>query len=361
MGDIGRCRWGFSFVNLVASLIGTLSLLVLNSWWIVLAVPVLGVVYLRIAGFYRNSARELQRLDSVSKSPIYAAFSEALGGAATIQAYGRTHAFEAANMARFDRNLRAGFISAVANRWLSVRLELLSNILLTFTALAAIISALVSSSSGNGLAAGMAGLALAYAPGLTDQLSFLIRQFTTLETDMVSAERLFNFAQLAPEETTEQRQACAPVEAGWPHAGAITFEGVAMRYREGLKPVLQGLDLSLRAGEKVGLVGRTGAGKSSILVCLYRIVELSAGRITIDGRDIAHVPLRVLRARLSIIPQDPVLFTGSLRHNLDPFDERSDAQLRTALERCALALASALTLTLTRILALTLTLTLTKP
>ena len=150
----------------------------------------------------------------------------------------------------------------------------------------------------------MAGLALAYAPGLTDQLSFLIRQFTTLETDMVSAERLFNFAQLAPEETAEQRQACAPVEAGWPHAGAITFEGVAMRYREGLKPVLQGLDLSLRAGEKVGLVGRTGAGKSSILVCLYRIVELSAGRITIDGRDIAHVPLRVLRARLSIIPQD---------------------------------------------------------
>ena len=187
---------GFSFVNLVASLIGTLSLLVLNSWWIVLTVPVLGVVYLRIAGFYRNSARELQRLGSVSKSPIYAAFSEALGGAATIQAYGRTHAFEAANMARFDRNLRAGFISAVANRWLSVRLELLSNILLTFTALAAIISALVSSSSGNGLAAGMAGLALAYAPGLTDQLSFLIRQFTTLETDMVSAERLFNFAQV---------------------------------------------------------------------------------------------------------------------------------------------------------------------
>ena len=180
----------------MASLIGTLSLLVLNSWWIVLTVPVLGVVYLRIAGFYRNSARELQRLDSVSKSPIYAAFSEALGGAATIQAYGRTHAFEAANMARFDRNLRAGFISAVANRWLSVRLELLSNILLTFTALAAIISALVSSSSGNGLAAGMAGLALAYAPGLTDQLSFLIRQFTTLETDMVSAERLFNFAQV---------------------------------------------------------------------------------------------------------------------------------------------------------------------
>ena len=109
-----------------------------------------------------------------------------------------------------------------------------------------------------------------------------------------------------------------------------------MRYREGLKPVLQGLDLSLRAGEKVGLVGRTGAGKSSILVCLYRIVELSAGRITIDGRDIAHVPLRVLRARLSIIPQDPVLFTGSLRHNLDPFDERSDAQLRTALERCGI-------------------------
>ena len=91
----------------MASLIGTLSLLVLNSWWIILTVPVLGVMYMRIAGFYRNSARELQRLDSISKSPIYAAFSEALGGAATIQAYGRTRAFEAANMARFDRNLRA--------------------------------------------------------------------------------------------------------------------------------------------------------------------------------------------------------------------------------------------------------------
>jgi ABC-type multidrug transport system fused ATPase/permease subunit len=337
--DTQLCSSGNSFVNLCASLLGTLSLLVLNSWWIVCLVPVLGVGYLRVAQYYRNSARELQRLDSVSKSPIYAAFSEALGGAATIQAYGRLAAFEADNRRRFDKNLRAGFVSAVANRWLSVRLDIGSNLLLTFTALAAVVTHIVSSeesSVGNGQAAAMAGLALAYAPGLTDTLSFLIRQFTTLETDMVSAERLFSFAKLPPEETKQLLGSLAPVDAAWPHAGAIEFTGVKMAYREGLRPVLEDLDLSVRAGEKVGLVGRTGAGKSSILVCLYRIVELSAGRITIDGRDIAGVPLKTLRARLSIIPQDPVLFTGSLRRNLDPFDECADAQLRDALERCGI-------------------------
>jgi len=337
--DIQLCSSGNSFVNLVATLLATLVLLVLNSWWIVATVPVLGVMYLRVAGYYRNSARELQRLDSVSKSPIYAAFSEVLNGAATIQAFGKVLRFEADNCRLFDKNLRAGFVYAVANRWLSVRLEFLSNCLLACTALFAVISALMASEgTGNAKAAGMAGLALAYAPGLTDTLNFLIRQFTTLETDMVSAERLFSFAKLDPEESAQKRQLAdaQQLESSWPHAGVIDFKGCRMRYRDGLKPVIDGLDLSVRAGEKVGLVGRTGAGKSSILVCLYRLVELYEGSISIDGVDIAAVPLRVLRARLSIIPQEPVLFTGSLRKNLDPFDESTDAQLRMVMEQCGI-------------------------
>jgi len=138
------------------------------------------------------------------------------------------------------------------------------------------------------------------------------------------------------EESKQQQLACAPVDAAWPHAGAITFAGVRMRYREGLTPVIDGMDLSVRAGEKVGLVGRTGAGKSSVLVCLYRVVELFEGSISIDGRDIAGVPLRLLRSRLGIIPQDPVLFTGTLRSNLDPFDAHTDAQLRMVLDQCGM-------------------------
>jgi len=332
--DVDLSMSGSQFVGLLATLIGTLALMVFSSTWILIAVPVLGYFYLKVASYYRNSAREIQRLDSISKSPIYAAFSEALNGAVTIQAYKSISRFEEQSRRRFDHNQRAGFVNYAANRWLSVRLELLSNALLMLTALLSVVIYIASGSGSDAVAAGMAGLALSYAPGLTDTLSFLIRQFTTLETDMVSAERLFAYSELDAEELPAS--ALQPVAPTWPSAGALTFRSVTMSYRAGLKPVLADLNLEVRPGEKVGLVGRTGAGKSSILVCLYRLVELSSGTIEVDGVNIGKISLSVLRSRLAIIPQDPVLFTGSLRYNLDPFDEHSDETLNSVLNECGI-------------------------
>jgi len=154
---------------------------------------------------------------------------------------------------------------------------------------------------------------------------------------MVSVERLLTYAERPPEESPAFRAAAPPVPPQWPAEGRITFANVHMGYRPGLPDVLVDLSLEIRPREKVGIVGRTGAGKSSILVALFRMGELRSGTISIDGVDAATVPLQALRSSLAIIPQDPVLFTGTLRLNLDPFDAHSDAELWRVLDVCSIA------------------------
>jgi len=181
----------------------------------------------------------------------------------------------------------------------------------------------------------LAGLALTYAPGLTDTLSFLIRQFTQFETQMVSVERLLAYAKLKPEVTQDPQV----VPAEWPQKGAIEFYDVRMGYRDGLPDVLKACSVTIKGAEKVGIVGRTGAGKSSILVTLFRISELRSGAILIDGVDISRVDLKTLRSRLSIIPQDPVLYTGSLRTNVDPGKRYTDHAVWDCLRQCGMDMA----------------------
>lgn len=325
------------FLNLF-SLIGTIVVLALSSAFVLGSLLPLSIIYVLCAKYYRASARELQRLESISRSPIYTAFSEALQGAPTIAAMRAAPRFAAESVARFDVNTQAAFISFGANRWLSVRLEFLSNVLLALTAVLAVVSYLAAGGSGGKASAGLAGLALSYAPGMTDTLNNMLRNFTTLETMMVAVERLFEYSKLPPEEPVDKptRKAAPP---GWPAAGGIVFAHVRMGYRPGLPDVLCDLDLAIQPAEKVGIVGRTGAGKSSILVALFRMGELRAGSITIDGIDTATLPLYELRSRLAIIPQDPVLFTGTLRMNLDPFDESTDAELWAALDACSIGAA----------------------
>ena len=330
--DVTLAQTGSQFVGYIVSLVCTLLIISLVSWYILLMLPPLFAMYMIFASKYRNTAREVQRLDSISKSPIYTAFSEALNGCATIQAYGANARFEASNRSKMDFNLRANFISLIANRWLSVRLEFFSNVLLAATALLAVVLSFGDDEAQAAQRATMAGLALTYAPGLTDTLSFLIRQFTQFETQMVSVERLLNYARLTPEVTASALQ----VGAEWPRLGAIEFCDVRMGYREGLPDVLKECSVSIKGHEKIGIVGRTGAGKSSILVSLFRIAELRAGAILIDGVDIARVPLPTLRSRLAIIPQDPVLFTGSLRTNIDPDGKYSDTELWMRLGQCGM-------------------------
>ena len=330
---------GSMLAGYAVSLLCTVIIIALVSPLVLILMPPLAFFYLTYASYYRNSAREVQRLDSISKSPIYASFTEALTGASSIQAFLANERFEIANRAKNDYNLRANYISLAANRWLTVRLEFFSNLLVAATALLAVITALIGSHEASQAAAraNMAGLALTYAPGLTDTLSFMIRQFTQVETQMVSVERLLSYAGLAAEKTSN------PTSVGpeWPRVGEIELRDVRMAYREKLPDVLKGCSLTIRGGEKIGICGRTGAGKSSILVALFRICELRAGALLIDGVDIATIELATLRSRLAIIPQDPVLFTGSLRSNLDPTNTYNDAELWSVMQQCGIDTAMA--------------------
>eukprot|EP01119_Soliformovum_irregulare_P026270 TRINITY_DN9993_c3_g2_i1.p1 TRINITY_DN9993_c3_g2~~TRINITY_DN9993_c3_g2_i1.p1 ORF type:complete len:1457 (+),score=483.96 TRINITY_DN9993_c3_g2_i1:233-4372(+) len=282
----------------------------------------LGYFYRHIQKYYLQSSRELKRLESISKSPIYAQFSETLAGLGTIRPYNKIDQFIVINNRKLDTNMSAYYILTAANRWLGVRLEFIGTLVVTMAAGLAVIE------KGN-IEPGIAGLAITYALQLTGSLNWLVRMATEVETQMVSIERAMDYVELRTE-AAEHIPSTEP-KSDWPAEGAIAFEDVELRYREGLDLVLRGISMKIRPREKVGVVGRTGAGKSSLMLALFRMVELSGGKITIDGVDISTIGTYALRSKLSIIPQDPTLFTGTIRDNLDPFNERTDLQIWEAL------------------------------
>jgi ABC-type multidrug transport system fused ATPase/permease subunit len=179
------------------------------------------------------------------------------------------------------------------------------------------------------------GVSLTYAFSVTQSLNWTVRMVSQLQTQMVSVERIKTYSEMPTEGALES---CADQKPSfdWPTSGAINFNQVSLRYRPGLPRVLRGLTFSVRAQEKIGIVGRTGAGKSSLIVALMRLTELDAGNIVIDGVDISKIGLHDLRAKIAIIPQDPVLFSGTVRSNLDPFDQFSDDQIWTSIKRAQL-------------------------
>jgi ABC-type multidrug transport system fused ATPase/permease subunit len=285
----------------------------------------LAYVYLSYQKYYLRTSRELKRLDSVTRSPIYAHFQESLGGISTIRAYRQENRFALENEWRMDANLRAYFPSISANRWLAVRLEFIGSIII----LASAGLAITSVATGSGLSAGMVGLAMSYALQITQSLNWIVRQTVEVETNIVSVERVLEYANLpseAPEVIFKRRPAI-----GWPAQGAVSFKNYSTRYREGLDLVLKDINLDIKPHEKIGVVGRTGAGKSSLTLALFRIIEPSNGSISIDGLDVSTIGLFDLRGRLAIIPQDPAMFEGTLRDNLDPRHVHDDTALWSVL------------------------------
>jgi len=285
----------------------------------------LAYVYLSYQKYYLRTSRELKRLDSVTRSPIYAHFQESLGGISTIRAYRQQNRFALENEWRMDANLRAYFPSISANRWLAVRLEFLGSIII----LASAGLAITSVATGSGLSAGMVGLAMSYALQITQSLNWIVRQTVEVETNIVSVERVLEYANLpseAPEVIFKRRPAI-----GWPAHGAVSFKNYSTRYREGLDLVLKDINLDIKPHEKIGVVGRTGAGKSSLTLALFRIIEPTSGSISIDGLDVSSIGLFDLRGRLAIIPQDPAMFEGTLRDNLDPRHVHDDTELWSVL------------------------------
>lgn len=289
-----------------------------------LVIP-LTLLYLYYQRFYLRTSRELKRLDSVSRSPIYAHFQESLSGLSTIRAFRQIERFENVNEAHVDYNLRAYFPSISANRWLSVRLEFIGSVIIFAAAGLSIIS--VSSGS---VRAGLVGLAMSYALQITQSLSWIVRMTVEVEVNTVSVERVLEYSRLPSEAPMVIKGHRPP--AAWPTSGDLVFNNYSTRYREGLDLVLKDINIHIKPQEKVGIVGRTGAGKSSLTLALFRLIEPVDGHIDIDHLDTSKIGLSDLRHRLAIIPQDSQAFEGTIRDNLDPSYAHDDTELWEVLE-----------------------------
>ncbi|ODQ67153.1 multidrug resistance-associated protein 1 [Nadsonia fulvescens var. elongata DSM 6958] len=283
------------------------------------------VLYIYFQRYYLRTSRELKRVDSVTKSPIYAHFQETLGGLSTIRAYNQESRFNFINESRLDLNLKAYFPSISANRWLAVRLEFIGSFIILAAAGLSIVSL-----KNNAITPGLVGLAMSYALQITQSLNWIVRMTVEVETNIVSVERILEYSDLPSEAPVIVENNRPP--AAWPTSGHIIFNKYSTRYRPELDLVLKGIDLDIKPREKIGIVGRTGAGKSSLTLALFRIIESSAGNIDIDNIDISKIGLSDLRHKLSIIPQDSQAFEGSIRDNLDPQGTHDDTDLWHVLE-----------------------------
>ncbi|KAK4801560.1 hypothetical protein SAY86_022047 [Trapa natans] len=334
LGDIDRSVAQFMnlFLGQVSQLFSTFVLIGIVSTMSLWAIMPLLVLFYAAYLYYQSSAREVKRLDSVSRSPVYAQFGEALNGLSTIRAYKAYDRMAEINGKSMDNNIRFTLVNMGANRWLGIRLEFLGGLMIWLTATFAVMQ--------NGRAhdqkafASTMGLLLSYALNITGLLTAVLRLASLAENSLNAVERVGTYVDL-PSEAPLIIEGNRPPPA-WPSSGSIKFEDVVLRYRPELPPVLHGLSFRVSPRDKVGIVGRTGAGKSSMINALFRIVELERGRILIDSCDASKFGLSDLRKVLGIIPQSPVLFSGTVRFNLDPFNEHNDADLWEALERAHL-------------------------
>ncbi|XP_059145786.1 multidrug resistance-associated protein 1-like isoform X2 [Physella acuta] len=283
-------------------------------------IPIIIVLYF-VEQLYIRSSSQLRRITSKNRSPVYAHFSETLSGVSVIRAYQAQDRFMAESLEKVDTFQKSHLASKALNKWLESRLNVLGNIVITAACVFAVVSR-------NELSPGLVGLMITYALRVSGDLNSFTMEFGNLENHIVSVERVTEYTRVQAEAPWQLEA----VDDSWPTTGKIEFINYSTRYREGLDLVLKEICCTINSGEKVGIVGRTGAGKSSMMLSLFRIAEASSGQILIDGLDIARLGLHTLRRKLTILPQDPVLFAGSLRMNLDPFNEKTDSDLWKALE-----------------------------
>ncbi|PIO32590.1 hypothetical protein AB205_0204560 [Aquarana catesbeiana] len=319
----------------LANIFGLLGMLVMISYGLPMILPVLlplGLLYYSIQRYYRHTSRELKRLQSITLSPIYSHFSETLSGLSTIRATrhaDRLHqTFSVGISDKQNVNQRCVFASNTAVQWLDIRLQMIGVVVVTAIAVIAIIQH--QRRAGD---PGLVGLSLSYALSITGLLSGLISSFTQTEAMMVSVERAEEYSTTLP---CEPREGIVTVEPDWPRHGRIDFRDAILCYRPGLPNALDGVNFTISPGEKIGIVGRTGSGKSSLFLVLFRMMELNSGQILIDGTSTRELNLEDLRSRLAIIPQDPFLFSGSVRENLDPLSRHMDSDLMDVLSQCHL-------------------------
>lgn len=308
-----------------ANIVGVCVMCIVYLPWFAIAIPFLLVIFVLIADHYQSSGREIKRLEAVQRSFVYNNLNEVLGGMDTIKAYRSQERFLAKSDFLINKMNEAGYLVVVLQRWVGIFLDMVA---IAF----ALIITLLCVTRAFPISAASVGVLLTYVLQLPGLLNTILRAMTQTENDMNSAERLVTYATELPLEASYRKPEMTPPES-WPSMGEIIFENVDFAYRPGLPIVLKNLNLNIKSGEKIGICGRTGAGKSTIMSALYRLNELTAGKILIDNVDISQLGLFDLRKKLAIIPQDPVLFRGTIRKNLDPFNERTDDELWDALVR----------------------------
>nr|XP_028561207.1 multidrug resistance-associated protein 1-like isoform X1 [Podarcis muralis] len=311
------------FMGSMFNVIGACIIILLATPVAAVVIPPLGFIYFFVQRFYVATSRQLKRLESVSRSPVYSHFNETLLGVSVIRAFEEQKRFIKQSDVKVDENQKAYYPSIVANRWLAVRLEYVGNFIVLFASLFAVIAR-------NSLSPGLVGLSISYSLQITTYLNWLVRMSSEMETNIVAVERVKEYSEKEKEAEWTIKQTAPP--SNWPHEGKVEFKGYGLRYRDNMDLVLRDINITIDGGEKVGIVGRTGAGKSSLTLGLFRINEAAEGEILIDGINIAKIGLHDLRFKVTIIPQDPILFSGSLRMNLDPFDQYSDEDVWTSLE-----------------------------
>ncbi|KAK3836760.1 MAG: hypothetical protein J3R72DRAFT_200095 [Linnemannia gamsii] len=348
-----ECNDLLAFSTLIAS---SLLVIAYSTPAFLLFFPPLVFVYVVVQDYFIKTSGALRRLQSVAKSPLYQHFSETLAGVSTIRVMqGQTSRFILDNEAKTDTTVNRTNIIQLVNRWLQIRVELMGGLIVFAAAALAVLNA-------DTLDPSLVGLALTYALSMVTFINALVRTFSEVQNQMVSVERVIEYSEKPTEAPTVTG---VHIPENWPQQGRVVFKNYSARYREGLDLVVKDISFSVAPAEKVGIVGRTGAGKSSLTLALFRIIEAadsywalasdpsaeslssplesamfttddSGGSIEIDGIDISTLGLRDLRQHLAIIPQDPTLFAGTLRQNLDPFSEHSDADLWQALDRAHL-------------------------
>ncbi|XP_045141944.1 ATP-binding cassette sub-family C member 6 [Echinops telfairi] len=288
-----------------------------------LAVLPLLILYAGFQSLYVASSCQLRRLESACHSAVCSHVAETFQGSTVVRAFRAQGSFVAQSNAHVDESQRASFPRLVADRWLAANLEFLGNSLVLAAATCAVLSRAH-------LSASLVGFSVSTALQVTQTLQWAVRTWTELESSVVSVERMKDYAQ-TPKEAPWKLPTCA-AQPPWPHAGQVEFRDFGLRYRPELPLAVRGVSVRIHAGEKVGIVGRTGAGKSSLAGGLLRLLEAAEGGIWIDGVPIDRVGLHTLRSRVAIIPQDPILFPGSLRMNLDLLQQHSDEAIWAALE-----------------------------
>ncbi|KAJ9157202.1 ATP-dependent bile acid permease [Pleurostoma richardsiae] len=289
------------------------------SPYVIICGVLLLLLYARIASEYITVAREVKRLNSISHSPIYDQFSSVLSGLSTIRAFNRTNFYMNRMFDLIDNSAKASWALSLSGRWMNFRMGMLGTVFVTAVAVAVSVGS---------VDAALAGFSLTFALRYTGRLTALLQSMTSIELDFNAAERVVEYAEI---ETEPEGGADAP--AAWPTEGRIEVDNVTVAYKEDLPPVLKDLNFTVAPGERIGIVGRTGAGKSTLAAVLFRLLEPREGAVRIDGIDIATLKLKDLRGRLAIIPQDPFLFSGTLRSNLDMEGLRDDYDLQATLQR----------------------------